>query len=277
MFQEHLSHPFRRDSRGNRLENWRVTNHAGGHRLWLRGTREMADQVTRVAPEYRRVLVPRSVAAHWTHALRSPSAPRDEVARLMKLLSEVITLPFMPSVAGAIALDWYKQPLDEVDPYSWPNTEVGELVHRGKYRFQFHPRLRGRFGLEITSRMCLVIENHPGLRGADVVVNVPGHDSSQVSFGSQLAATVARDTQKPFVKLKTKDPFRLAAKSAHVEQRAKAIRGQFSVPLSLDGQNALIVDDVVHSGESIREAARAALAAGANLVYGLCAVRTRRS
>ena len=277
MSAEHQSRPFRRNSRGNRLEKWQVTEHAGGHRLWLRGAAEIADQITLVAPEYRRVPVPSSAAAQWTHVLYSPSAPRDETARLMRLFSEVITLPTVPNLVGAIALDWYKQPSDDIDPYDWPNTETGELVHRSKYRFTFHPRLRARFGLDIAGRMCGAIESHPGLRGADVVVNVPGHDSAQVSFGSQLAATVARDTQKPFAKLRARDSFRPEVKSAEPEQRAEAIRGQFSVPRSLDGMIALVVDDVVHSGESMRETARAALFAGANLVYGLCAVRTRRS
>lgn len=254
-----------------------MTDHAGGHRLWLRGAAEMADQVSRIAPEYRRVPVPRPVAVHWTHILSSPRALSDEIAPLMKLFTDVITLPAVPNVVGAIALDWYKQPLDDIDPYEWPNTEVGELVYRSKYRFKFHPKLRGRFGLDITSRMCAAIERHPGFKGADVVVNVPGHDSAQVSFGSQLAATVAKETQKPFVKLRAKDSFRPEAKSAEPEQRAEVIRGQFSVPRSLDGMIALIIDDVVHSGESMRETARAALATGANLVYALCAVRTRRS
>ncbi|MGH3564812.1 MAG: hypothetical protein ACRDRH_02005 [Pseudonocardia sp.] len=236
----------------------------------------MANQLTRVAPEYRDVPVPRPELVRWTHALHSSQTLRTETTRLLTLFSEVITLPALSHLAGAIALDWYKQPLYDIDSREWPNTEVGELISRGKYKYEFDPQPQAQVGRDVVGRMCRAIVSHPGLRAADVVLNVPGHDSSQVSFGGRMAATVARDTRKPHVRVRAKDSFRPSAKSAEPEQRAEAVRGQFSVSQSLDGMTALIADDIFRSGESMREVARAAAAAGANIVYGICAVRTMR-
>jgi hypothetical protein len=275
MSPEDRPRAFRRDNRGNRLVASRVADHASGHHLWLRGTDEMADQIKRAAPEYRNAPVPRP--EEWTHALYSPGRPRDELAPLLRLLAEVITLPTMPNIAGAIALDWYKDPSDDTGSYEWPNSEVGQLVNLGKYRFGSHPNLRARYGHELAGHLYRAVERHPGFRGVDVVVNVPGHDSVQISFGGQLTATVAKNIQKPFVKLQAKDRYRHSAKSVPPEQRAEVIRGQFFATQSLVGMTVLVVDDVLHTGESMRDAARAALEAGASLVYGVCAARTMRS
>jgi predicted amidophosphoribosyltransferase len=58
--------------------------------------------------------------------------------------------------------------------------------------------------------------------------------------------------------------------------RANILAGQFSIARDLHGRTALIVDDVFQSGASMAETARAARAAGANRVLGICAVRTLR-
>ncbi|WP_156994254.1 phosphoribosyltransferase [Pseudonocardia acaciae] len=195
---------------------------------------------------------------------------------MLELLSEVITLPATAHVHAAIVLDWYKRPTDDPDPTTWPNTEVGELVSRGKYNYRTRSHLQGMVGREIVGRMCRAIGRHPGIRATDVVLDVPGHDADQVSFAGRMAATVARDVEKPFIRVMAGNSFRPPAKSADPEVRAQAIRGRFSVGDSLSGMTALIVDDVFRSGESMRETARAAVVAGASLVYGICAVRTMR-
>jgi predicted amidophosphoribosyltransferase len=125
-------------------------------------------------------------------------------------------------------------------------------------------------------KMSAVIQGHPLLRKADVVLDVPGHDTERVSFGSRMAATVARDFGTPKIRVKARDKFRAEVKSVDPSQRAEVLAGQFSVTNALQGHTALIVDDVFHSGASMGEAARAARAAGANRVLGICAVRTRR-
>lgn len=121
-----------------------------------------------------------------------------------------------------------------------------------------------------------VIQAHPLLRKADIVLDVPGHDTERVSFGSRMAATVTRDFGIPRVRVNARDKFRPEAKSLDRAQRARILAGQFSIVDDLQGQTALIVDDTFHSGASMGETARAARVAGANRVFGICAARTRR-
>lgn len=176
----------------------------------------------------------------------------------------------------ALALDWYKEPVDGVPSSSWPNTEIGELIYRGKYRYKTDGDRQTEVGRLLMQKMSAVIREHPVLRKADVVLDVPGHDTQRVSFGSRMAATVARDFQMPKIRVKSRDKFRAEAKSLDLPERAKVLTGQFSITNNLENQTALIVDDVFHSGASMGETARAARDAGARSVLGICAVRTRR-
>lgn len=272
--------PYRVDARGNKLEAWNVTpHHSGqsiGHHLWLRGTSQMVEQIIWSAPEYRSVSVPASSRLQWTHLLYAPGDLGDSTRALLELLSRVVTLPSLSEVRCSLALDWYKIPEDDVDPYRWANTEAGQLVNLGKYQYRFDSEQQARVGRELCKRLCAAVGLHPLLSQADVVLDVPGHDAKQVAFGSRAAATVARDTSKPVVRVSARNEFRPEAKSLTREQRSEAIRDQFYIQTPLYGRSTLIVDDVFRSGDSMREVARAARAVGASEVYGICAVRTMR-
>jgi hypothetical protein len=236
----------------------------------------MVKQVIWSAPEYQSVPVPASSRLQWTHLLYAPGDLGDSTRALLELLSRVVTLPSLGEIRCSLALDWYKVPEDDVDPYQWANTEVGQLVNLGKYRYRFDGEQQARVGRELCKRLCAAIELHPLLSQADVVLDVPGHDAKQVAFGSRAAATVARDTSKPVVHVSARSEFRPEAKSLTREQKSEVIRNQFYIPTPLHDRSALIVDDVFRSGDSMREVARAARAMGASEVYGICAVRTMR-
>jgi len=269
--------PFRRDSRGNRLEGWTATTVARGHVLWLRGPVEVVQQVTALAPEYR--LLPDSVAAGptWTHALQSPSPTVPEPARvLLVLMTEVVCLPSPPNVDLALALDWYKKPEEGVNPYYWDNTPTAQLIHSGKYRYKNDGHNQSRVGLQLVDLMCGAIERHGILAQATVVLDIPGHDSTRVSFGSRVAATIAQRRVIPMIKVAAKLAFRPEAKNLEESERLDLLGDQFSVPQRLDGQRALIADDVFRSGTSMGAVASAARDAGADMIYGICGVRTMR-
>ncbi len=269
--------PFRSDSRANHLESWTTTHDSSaGHFLWLRTADAVVAQLRKLAPDYSPRQLPPNPLAIWTHVFWSPGAPRLDVAELLAVLGITLTLRCPVTLDFVLALDWYKQPVDGVSATSWPNTETGELVSRGKYLYKTDGDRQAKVGLLLMRKMSVVIQGHPLLRKADIVLDVPGHDAERVSFGSRMAATVARDFKVPKIRVKARDKFRAEAKSVDPAQRAGILAGQFSIAHDLHGHTALIVDDVFQSGISMGETARAARAAGANRVLGICAVRTLR-
>jgi hypothetical protein len=269
--------PFRSDSRANRLESWTTTNDSSaGHFLWLRTDDAVVAQLIKLAPDYSPRQLPPNSLVTWTHVFWSPDALRPDVAELLVVLGTTLTLSCPVTLDFVLALDWYKKPVEGISSTGWPNTETGELVHLGKHRYKTNGDRQAEVGRLLMKKMSAVIQGHPLLRKADVVLDVPGHDTERVSFGSRMAATVARDFGTPKIRVKARDKFRAEAKSMDPSQRAGVLAGQFSIAKDLQGHTALIVDDVFHSGASMGEAARAARAAGANRVLGICAVRTRR-
>lgn len=267
--------PFRPNSRGNRLEGWRAVPGGAGHYLWLRCAQETLDQIKRAGDSCQDCVVPPGATTAWTHVLYAPGPLDPRVETLLQLLSRVLTLPTLENVTSAVALDWYKIPPDEQRP-DWQNTPTGDLIHRGKYWYKSSPEEQAITGRTIAGLGCEAVWRHPQLEQTAVILDVPGHDSRRLSFGSRLAATVARDTAKRFIKVSARDVYRAEAKSLTFEQRRELIRGQFSVREYLGSVDVLIVDDVFRSGLSMSEVARAAREAGARSVYGLTAVRTMR-
>lgn len=269
--------PFRSDRRANRLECWTTTHDSGpGHFLWLRTADTVVAQLRTLAPDYSPRQLPQNPRAIWSHVFWSPGALRLDVAELLAVLSITLTLSCPAALDLVLALDWYKEPVEGIVSTSWPNTETGELVHLGKHRYKTNGDRQAEIGRLLMRKVSAVIQGHPLLRKADVVLDVPGHDAERVSFGSRMAATVARDLVVPKVRVKARDKFRAEAKSVDPAQRAGILAGQFSIAHDLQGRTALIVDDVFQSGVSMGETARAARAAGANRVLGICAVRTLR-
>ncbi len=274
----YVSHSlFHNDPRGNRLERWEAASTQTGHVLRLRGSAEVAVQVQAVNPEYRNLTFFTGAASEWTHELTSSEhTVRRDVRQLLLLLSEVVSLPNLPMIKFAIALDWYKVPVDGTDSRSWLNTEVGELVHSGKYQYRNVEETQRRIGRTLAGRICNAIDRHSALQDAEVILTIPGHDSKRVSFGPRLAATVAKYRKLPLFRVSAKEPFRPEAKSLEGAVRAAVLDNQFVVPLEIRGYSALIVDDVFRSGQSMAAVGRAAHEAGGREILGICAARTMR-
>lgn len=269
--------PFHHDPRGNRLERWEAASTPTGHVLRLRGPAEVVTQVQAVAPEYRHPIRPAGTTSEWTHELSSPGRTvRPEVRQLLELLGEVVSLPSLPLIRFAIALDWYKIPVDGVDSRNWSNTEIGELVSNGKYRYRNQEEPQRRVGRTLAGRICNAIGRHAALSDAQLILTIPGHDSRYISFGPRLAATVARYTKLPMLRVRATKPFRPEAKSLEGAVRALVLENQFIVPPEIRGYSALIVDDVFRSGGSMASVARAAHETGAREILGICAARTMR-
>ena len=209
--------------------------------------------------------------------LYSHAPLRTEVESLLELLIRAITLPSPRGMATTLALDWYKVADDQADARSWSNTVAGDWVSRGKYWYRSSPEQQQDVGRHAAQALVEAVRAHPTFAAATVVAHVPGHDVLQVSFGSRLAKTVARDTGKPFVRVSCTTPFRPESKNVTDAQHATALHGIFRVLQPLRRAHVLVVDDVFRSGRSMAEVARACRAAGASTVSGLCVVRTMRS
>jgi hypothetical protein len=195
---------------------------------------------------------------------------------LLELLERVLSLPSLPPIKFAIALDWYKIPVDGVDSREWPNTEVGALVNKGKYLYKTHEEQKDIVGRNLAGRICYVISRHPVLNYAEVILNVPGHDWKILSFGPRIAATVAKYRRMPGLRVTAKSEFRPEAKSLSQGESAALLEDQFIVPSEIRGLSALIVDDVFRSGGSMVAVARAAHEAGAREIFGICPARTMK-
>jgi hypothetical protein len=268
--------PFFSDPRGNRLERWIARSIATGHELWLRGPDQVARQVTAADPEYRPYSPDATAGPVWTHAFASPRARMlPEVASLLNLLSQILTLPEPPNVDSALCVDWYKILVAGVDSYQWPNTHIGELVSSGKYRFRYQSSMQNQVGWALTDILCDVINRDALLQRANVILDVPGHDSKRfVSFGSRLAEAVAYRRSIPMIRVSSKSEFRPAAKNLSSAEKTSTLKDEFSVSPCASGRSVLIIDDVFQSGSSMAAVAKAARATGVVSVQGLCCART---
>jgi hypothetical protein len=243
----------------------------------LRGPIEVVEQVQAVAPEYQSRTYPASTVSEWTHELSSPDPTmKREVRQLLELLERVLSLPSLPPIKFTIALDWYKIPVDGVDSREWPNTEVGDLVNKGKYLYKTREEQKDTVGRNLAGRICYVISRHPALNNAEVILNVPGHDWKILSFGPRIAATVAKYRRMLDIRVTARSKFRPEAKSLGRGQSATLLEDQFIVPPEVRGRSALIVDDVFRSGGSMMAVARAAHEAGAREIFGICPTRTMK-
>jgi adenine/guanine phosphoribosyltransferase-like PRPP-binding protein len=259
---------------GGYAEDVEVVPAANGHLLLLDGPASVVTQVRLTDARYT------SSWARGRHQLLGGGpGPTQATNKLLELLGEVLSLRCGPQLDFALAVDWYKSPIDGVDSKDWPNTATGELVHRGKYWYKTavqSAKLRA-CGRALVERLVPVVRRHPLLEHVDAVVAVPGHDAKVVNFGGRLAHAVALELPKPFVRCGAVAEFRPQAKALDLAKRAAMIDGQFVCTERLDGQSVLIVDDVFGSGSTAEETARALRAAGAARVACLCAVRTMRS
>jgi hypothetical protein len=264
------------DRRGNRLERhmFEMASDRRSHRLLLRASPEIAGQFQRMAGiGYRSVDIDVPASAGWTHCLQAPGMPAGSAREMADLLSEAVTLPSLPSVDFAIAMDWYKVPADGVAPRDWRNTPDGQRVHVGKY-WTSSPEARAQAGRSLVRRLVAVIGRHPILASADVVVAVPGHDRTYLSFGERIAASVSRGLGLPLVAVTTPHEFRPPAKELPAGN--DAVWSAFFVAEDLAGATALIVDDVFHTGRTMSAVGSAVMRAGASWACGLVAVRTMR-
>jgi adenine/guanine phosphoribosyltransferase-like PRPP-binding protein len=265
--------PGRRGSRlGGYLQD--AAPDGSSHRLYLRASREIACQFQVIYQNMPGSSMVEQADGNWTHRLEASGPCPAEAVTLADLLTDVITLPKVPGLDFAIAMDWYKKRLSDVDPWDWQNTLGGRLVHMVKYGSGTALQ-KDAAGAMLSRRLQKVARQHPVMAAADVVVAVPGHDRSTLSTGERLAASVAQGLGRPLTRVSTKHEFRPPAKDMPSGVK-RVMHQEFEVTQDLSGTTALVVDDVFRTGGTISATAMAVVKAGAGYVCGLVAVRTAR-
>jgi predicted amidophosphoribosyltransferase len=127
------------------------------------------------------------------------------------------------------------------------------------------------------TNMVDIFDRHAALARATIVLDVPGHDATRLSFGSRLATTIADAQGMTMVRVNTRSQSRPEAKKLVGAQRAEILRDEFFITADLNGKQVVIIDDVYKSGTSMGAVADAARSAGALTVVGFATVRTRSS
>ncbi|WP_152563847.1 phosphoribosyltransferase [Actinomadura welshii] len=267
--------PFARDSRANRVTNSVVTlltNSQSAIRwLYLCGPQEAAVQVEMAA---KNLCVPSSghseFMAQHTHCYEFDQGVPDEILDLVEILKEALSLAKRDYLDFALALDWYKIPDSAVEPKYWPNTEIGEMIYRGKYWSDGLEKIAAR--QDLLQRVASMMDRHPLFRNARCVVTVPGSNADGNSFGERLAGKVAEITQKELIRTECT----IGARPPRKEGGGRTFEDIYKVSQSLT-DDVVIIDDVYRSGMTMSAVALAARRAGAKRVFGFAAVRTMRN
>jgi ComF family protein len=167
-----------------------------------------------------------------------------------------------------------KRPLLRVRAFGRYDGRLREAIHALKYGK--HLALADPLG----TALAHVVSGDPVLRTADVLVPVPLHPGrwSERGFNQaeELGRVAARRTGIPFRRLVVRMRPTVPQTELDEEERRRNVRGAFAVSGTAAGLRVLLVDDVVTTGSTLRECARALRRAGARDVYAAVVAMTVR-
>ena len=254
------------DSRGNRLLEYEPTRSRSSARYFINAhcCSDVAEHIALVLEDFNPHLVEPIDTSKWTYRFEYDGPRTASLSDSLKLLKEVLVLRTTPEMDGALALDFYKIPEDDVPSNRWANTPAGELIHRGKY---YGDTTSGKL---LADRIATTIRTHLAYSSVDAVVAIPG---TERKFGERLARGVAKRLGVPCVP--SERP--VAATSAAKTGRDSDELEDFHVEASaVSGRRLVIVDDVYWSGITMRSVARAARSFGATSILGIAGARNLR-
>ena len=155
-----------------------------------------------------------------------------------------------------------------------------EYAQQGVYDLKFKIRYNcvRTFGRE----MAKCVKKDFGTENIDLICCVPARNESLYDRGFNHAELFAREISK---QLKIKRDNKLLklnyqGKTQHrlktIDDRFNNVRGRYGVTKTVKGKNILLVDDIKTSGATIDECARQLKFAGAEKVYCVTALVTRK-
>lgn len=182
-----------------------------------------------------------------------------------------------PEVSG-YALDLHTEYSERLgsDEHGHPvfdtkRTAMGEMVYQLKYRQDRQAAER------LVELAAIFIRDHwPLAAQADCLVPVPSSTARNFQPVHLLAASLGERLSKPLIllsKIRATPGLKGVADQA---ERSRMLNGVFRASHGqVAGKTCLVVDDLIRSGSTIREAAKALTAGGATQIYGLAFTKTR--
>ena len=180
-------------------------------------------------------------------------------------------------------------PLDECFALSWHSkpgrpgkpalTALGDLVHLAK---SYHLGADSAGSLPaaglIAEQMVEFMRRHPLYRQSDALVAVlPSNPDKAFDLPQALAAQISEDTGIPFLGDALFKKRRTAQMKYCPSMADKLDNIADSVGVQADdvaGQNLILIDDILESGATLEETARALYQGGAKRICGLVATKT---
>ena len=199
----------------------------------------------------------------------SVSAIPIERAPLLTLLRGKIMADLRPEVDECFALGPYSLK-DESKADLWSRGYYGELVHRAKYNGDVRPLP------ELRADVSRFVRAHPELSKMTCVAAPAIRGSNAHRPTVQLPTTVADALD---LRLLRAQPTRIteqqksAPRGATQREMRDRVASSMSFGVEVSGQRVLIVDDVLGSGETLREMGRALREAGAHSVMAVCVAK----
>lgn len=267
---------FTGDHRGGKIESARKREHADGsiseEFVDLRCPQEAVDQIIACFGSWASIVdVPQELRATVSHSLYFEAGYPPQLRGLVYLLKDVVSIPPPDGVDFAIALDWYKQVEEGVEPRQWQDTAMGQCIHFTKYATYPSGSTSRAKRVNLIQALAGFIQKHPLYAAAATISAPPGSAADGRSFAERLAQDVARQTGKIYVGQQTAGPR---------PQQKEGVNQDLSEAFAISGTvtgTVIVIDDVYRTGSSMSGAAMAARRGGASSVLALTAVRTMRN
>lgn len=210
-----------------------------------------------------------SVESSFLGAIYNLSGVRDAdaLAGFLSLLRRRIVISLAPDLDACYALGPYS--VFDVDGRGdgvWGRAEFGEAVHRAKYAND-----QGAVAA-LSEGLANFVKGHPAMRSIAAVVAPLKFNSEEPNLPLVWARFIAESLGVSVVSARKTRPTGPQKDLDGLEDEqsvADRVRNSVQVDDALRG-NALVIDDTIRSGGTVRELGRALKAAGADKVYALC-------
>jgi len=178
-------------------------------------------------------------------------------------LTQHLAPHFQRELDEGYALDFNFQP--NVFPLAY--TEAGTLEHLAKE--QRNPAAVA----ELVRRLAEVIQRHPTLSRADVIVPMPPRPSKTSHLPVELVAGIGQTLARP-VGLSLTKAEHPKLRSLPIQQKLSTLAGVFTLAESVRDKTILVIDDLYQSGVTAWSLARFLKSNGAREVYTLACVKS---